>query len=419
MTTKITKIIDGFHEFSEYPYEDTIKFLEEYLEVDPENSQAIFELGKALFFIKDYDRSIEYLEKSDNPNSDAYIGLDYYNKGDWPNSIRHFKRFLKSSENETVLSYLMLSYANEKEFKNAVRCGEKLLDINPKNTSVKIRLIDYHFENEEYEKALYYINSLDLKKLKFKKALTLFKLRRYEECIEVLKFMKTTESYELIAKSYKMLDKPSKAARYLRKSYELDGNIETLFKLVDLLFENSSYNMVTYVLRDILETNPYNEDALEKISMAYMELQIFDEAKSYCEKLLGVNENNATAYLVLANTYYFSFDYEKAMEYVEKGLEIDPKYVDLLVLKAWLYWPTDFELFKRFMDKVIRLEPNNTENYITLIRNCAWKEDNVDNAEKYYEKLLFYNPAFAENLDEVIGDILKSKEKYPSYCFCW
>lgn len=57
MTTEITKIIEGFYEFSENPYIDTIKFLEEYLEVDPKNPQAIFELGKALFFINKIPQS--------------------------------------------------------------------------------------------------------------------------------------------------------------------------------------------------------------------------------------------------------------------------------------------------------------------------------------------------------------------------
>ena len=60
MTTEITRIIKGFKEFSEDPYQDTINFLKEYLEVE-ESDEALFELGKALFFQGDYEESMKYL----------------------------------------------------------------------------------------------------------------------------------------------------------------------------------------------------------------------------------------------------------------------------------------------------------------------------------------------------------------------
>ena len=63
MTTEITKILNGFKQFSETPYEDSIKFLKEYLDVE-QSDEAFFELGKALFLNEDYDESIEYLKKT-------------------------------------------------------------------------------------------------------------------------------------------------------------------------------------------------------------------------------------------------------------------------------------------------------------------------------------------------------------------
>jgi len=61
MTTEITTILKGFKEFSQTHYEDSIKFLKEYLEVEPENNEALFELGKVLFLNGNYNESIEYL----------------------------------------------------------------------------------------------------------------------------------------------------------------------------------------------------------------------------------------------------------------------------------------------------------------------------------------------------------------------
>ena len=54
MTTEITKILNGFKKFSENPYSDAIKFLKDYIEVEP-TDEAHFELGKALFLNDEYD----------------------------------------------------------------------------------------------------------------------------------------------------------------------------------------------------------------------------------------------------------------------------------------------------------------------------------------------------------------------------
>ena len=109
MTTEITKILQGFKQFSENPYLDSINFLKEYIEVEP-SSEAFFELGKALFFNEEYDESIRCLKKSGDFRSNAYIGLDYYKNKDYPNAIMHFEKFLNENKNETILSYLMISY---------------------------------------------------------------------------------------------------------------------------------------------------------------------------------------------------------------------------------------------------------------------------------------------------------------------
>ncbi|MEE1337259.1 tetratricopeptide repeat protein, partial [Methanobrevibacter sp.] len=160
MTTEITKILNGFKKFSENPYSDAIKFLKEYIEVEP-TDEAYFELGKALFLNDEYDESIKYLKLSTNPKSDAYIGLDFYRKGDFAHAIRHFNEFLKKDENETIISYLMISYEKLKDWRNAILTGEKLLEIRPKNESVKFRMVDCHYNLREYEKSLSYINELE------------------------------------------------------------------------------------------------------------------------------------------------------------------------------------------------------------------------------------------------------------------
>lgn len=370
MTTEITKILNGFKEFSENPYEDSIKFLREYVEVEP-SSEAFFELGKALFLNGEYSESIKSLEKSDDSRSNAYLGLDYYRMNNYSNAIRHFNEFLKDNPNETILSYLMLSHEKNKEWRNAIICGEKLLEMNPKNDSVKTHLIDYHCNLKEYEKSLRYLNELNVKKMNYRKGLTLFKLKRFDEAIKTLKTVKTVdEAYLLMSKSYEKINKPQKAIMSLMNAYELKPDTEILLEVSKISFNNQYHNHALHILEDILREDSKNENALEIIAENYFEIQKFELVLSYCDDLLEVNEKNLKACLLLSETYPYLNDIEKAMKYADKGLEIHPKSVDMWIQKAGFHYYEDFDGFKRAFEKALDLEPNNIKNHLRLIGEC-------------------------------------------------
>jgi tetratricopeptide (TPR) repeat protein len=402
MTTEITEILNGFKEFSENPYLDSIRFLKEYIEVEP-SKEAFFELGKALFFNEEYSESIRYLEMSDDFRCDAYLGLDYYKKEEFKKAIGHFERFLKKHPNETVLSYLMLSYERINRWEDAVGCGEWILEMNPKNDSVKIRLIDYHFRLNQYEKSLAYIEELDDERFRYKKAEALFHLERYDEVIDHLKNIKSVEAYHLLSQTYQRLDRPIKAIRYLFKSYGLDPNTETLFEISDIYSKNREYNMSNKVLKRILDDDPHDERALEKTAENYLEIQKLELAITYSEELLKVNENSSKAYTIMSDAQYILGDIEKSMDNIEKAIAISPESAELWIKKAWVHYPTDFERFKKAFEAALRLDVNNTENYITLIRKCIW-EDELCEAYKYYERLMLYNPAFEKSFEDIRKD---------------
>ena len=413
MTTEITKILSGFKQFSENPYQDSIKFLKEYIEVEP-SSEAYFELGKALFLNGDYDESIQYLERSDDFKKDAYLGLDYYRKRDFESAAGHFKAFLKQKQNETILTYLMLCHEENGEIENAVICGERLLEINPEKDSIKPRLIDHHFTLKQYQKSLDYINELNDREYRYKKALALFNLERYDEAISEAKSLKTPEAYKLIARSYEKLNKPSKAVRYMFRSYELDENTETLFEIADFYSKNSEHDRSMHVLRRILEEDPQNERCLERIVRDYRENGQSHLAVEYCKTLLEVNDKNIEGYVTLADAHYLMKNPEKSFEIIEKGMAIDPKSVDLWKQKAWANYTADHEQFKRDYEQVIRLDPNNTRSYILLIEEYLW-DDETDKAHRCYERLLLYNPTFSTSFEEIAANIAKLKEETCMY----
>ncbi|MBE6501267.1 MAG: hypothetical protein E7Z79_02370 [Methanobrevibacter thaueri] len=415
MTTEITEILNGFKKFSENPYSDAIKFLKEYIEVEP-TDEAYFELGKALFLNDEYDESIRYLKQSANPKSDAYIGLDFYRMSDFPNAIRHFNEFLKSDDNETIMSYLMISYEKLKDWRNAAITGERLLEIRPDNKSVKFRMVDYHCNLREYEKSLDYINELESRKLKFKKGLVLFRLKQYDEAIKTIESIKTAEAYSLMAKSYLKLNKHAKAVSCAFKSYESGKDPEIILEFSDMYLD-SDYKRAIHILKRLLDENPGDERVLERICKAHIGNFEAGMAITYAEDLLRVNESNITAYVTLAEAYQNLGNALKSLEYIQKGLALDPKSVELWVMKAWTLYPLDFEGFRKSLERAIALDPNNTENHVTLIRNCVW-ENEMDNARRYYDRLMLYNPTFCKSFDELTRDIIDclNSTEYLAWC---
>ena len=415
MTTEITKILNGFKKFSENPYSDAIKFLKEYIEVEP-TDEAYFELGKALFLNDEYDESIRYLKQSSNPRSEAYIGLDFYRMRDFPNAVRHFNEFLKRDENETIMSYLMISYEKLRDWRNAVLTGERLLEIRPKNKSVKFRMIDYHCNLREYEKSLSYINELESRKLKYKKGLVLFRLKQYDDAIKTLESLKTAEAYSLMAKSYLKMNKHAKAVSCAFKSYESSKDPEIILEFSDIYLD-SDYKRAIHILKRLLDENPGDERVLERICKAYIGNFEAGIAITYAEDLLRVNETNVTAYLTLAEAYQYLDNGMKSLEYIEKGLELDGESVELWVMKAWALYPLDFEGFRKSLERAIALEPNNTENHVTLIRECIW-ERKMDDARRYYDRLMLYNPTFSETFDELTREIIDclNNTNYLAWC---
>ena len=61
---------------------------------------------------------------------------------------------------------------------------------------------------------------------------------------------------------------------------------------------------------------------------------------------------------------------------------------------------------------VTPLKDNDTldiESLERLIEHLIW-EDELDNAQKYYEKLLFYNPLFDLSFDEIKSEVNELKK---------
>lgn len=166
-----------------------------------------------------------------------------------------------------------------------------------------------------------------------------------------------------------------------------------------------------------IEKNPDNIDALFEISKLFYETNKYDDSISYLYRLLNTNPNFADAYfylgLIHGNENFVNHDYNKAIEFYFKYLEINPtsspaneniavNYSNLL----------KYDEAFHFYNEAIKFDPNNYRAYNGIA--CLYLEKKEYNlAFDNIQKSISINPNFGYSygtLAEIYGDMNKEFE---------
>ena len=296
----------------------------------------------------------------------------------------------------------MLSHEFLNDYESAIGCGKRILKNNPKNTSAIKRLICYHLETEDYDKCLDYISQIkDYDS--YKKALILYKSKRYEECIEEAGKIRSAESYRLAGKSYQKLGNISKAVRHLLKSYEKEPNIDILFEISEIYFEAEEHQKAIPFLKRVLCHDGSNVEALSKIAYAYSFYPSnWHNAIEYAQKTLEINKKVPEAYVTLAEAH-FQLDrgrLENALKILDEGISENPESAKLWAKKGGYCYPYDEPAFRKSYEKAISLDPSNNKIRLEYLYLLMMDED-LEAAKKHYNEMLLYNPLFEKSFQEL------------------
>ena len=414
MTTR--NHLNNFVEIDSEIQQDYLNTVDELLEVDHLDFDNVEYLAKLLFCLGRYDESIEQFErilsmKSDDENAITNIGINYFKKNEYETALKYFDRGLeKDCESETLLSYKMLSLEFLNYYVGAIRCGERILKNNPKNTSAVNRLIDYHFRLKNYDECLYYINQIKCYD-PYKKALVLYELHRFEECIEASRKIKTAESYRLIAKSYLELNNVVKAVKYMYKSYEKDLNVDTLFEISDIYLEAGEYKKSIYFLKEALLHDDSNAETYSRIGFAYLDSGNWPDAIEYAQKALEISKNVPPAYITLAEAHFQlePGNLEKPKGIIEEGIRENPDSPELWIKRGDLNFSDDLIEFSRSYEKAMELNTGDYNICFEYVRLLLLAGE-VEAAKVWYNQLLLINPLFEKSFEELYDtyDLLKS-----------
>lgn len=163
--------------------------------------------------------------------------------------------------------------------------------------------------------------------------------------------------------------------------------IEELLREADKSMENYKYEDALVYLKSVLEIDESNYSALMTLSKIYSDFGMFEEAREYAEKLQKKYPESKDTLFTLGFVYQSLGKLKKAISLYKKFLEIEKNYF------VYLNMGMSYTLLKYYkkaiesIDKAIEMEPESSEAYVEK-GDCLTMMGRYDEAISEYEKLL-------------------------------
>ena len=150
-------------------HEKAIEFYQKAIKEDSTHTRSMNNLGSLYINLKDYQKAISYLQmgyKADHRHFAILqnLGVAYYRSGDYKNAVKYYKKLLKQyPEYDAIITDIGLSYLQLKEYDKAINTFIEALKTNPDRVNTHIDLGTCYFNKGNYKKAFdYYSRALEL-----------------------------------------------------------------------------------------------------------------------------------------------------------------------------------------------------------------------------------------------------------------
>ena len=139
--------------------------------------------------------------------------------------------------------------------------------------------------------------------------------------------------------------------------------------------------------------NPESPNGFYKRAVYYAERQEFKKALEDIDRALKWAPETAMLHYTKAEILFYSGNFETCKIYLDETLNLDPKYVDAMILKGRILMgiPQLKEAFTLF-NEVLRIDPYNADAYF-------YKGIIFEETEQYFEAINSYHTATEQNSD--------------------
>lgn len=260
-------------------YQEAAAMVEEIIREDPKIVDAYFTLGNLYFKWRKFDKALEsFFQALDLKPNDSFVVINIANSYIQMNQLEKAKDFiLDSIDNLEPDSQIMLILGN---IHNALKEGDQAL---------------------EY----------------------------YRKCIDLNP--SSASAFNAMAGIFIARDQIGEAGRYLERARELNPQLPSLFYHFAQYYEaRGELDRAGQAYQQELENVPHNFRAVFNLSRLHRLQGRPDKELKYLEQTIEINPRFPLSYFYKARIYLNRGEnYEEAVEWVKKGIELEPEKNDL------------------------------------------------------------------------------------------
>ncbi|KAL4483588.1 hypothetical protein ABPG72_016869 [Tetrahymena utriculariae] len=325
---------------------------------------------------------------------------------------------LNKKHNPVVFQRLGNFYSNEmQDYTKAIFYYKQAYEINKKDLMTHIHLADNYFKNKDQQEAEQYLINAQI---------------LYHENSILLNFLGQIEvdlaNQEQLFKKSISVDPYNKWALYNLAKCQINlGNFENGIKYYKKVLEQDPEDeqanagiaqILGYYLFDCkkaiehyqiaINTNFLKLEYLINLADLHLNIKDLDSAQSYINQCVQIYSNAPKIYEVLSKMEQIKGNSLKAVEYMQKQVELEPQNADIYHRLGQQYHQSNPEEAKKYYLKSLSLDPRQKlVNYrLGLLEKNDFKQQ-----IKYYQAELSINPQNIEAINAVAMS-LQCQEKY-------
>ncbi|MCX5782480.1 MAG: tetratricopeptide repeat protein [Elusimicrobia bacterium] len=300
--------------------------------------------------------------------------------------------------------YMMLGRSN-----NAREAWENALKIDANNETAILYLAAYHSANNNPKESIIYWDKYiqqkpDSAESYYHRGMAFEKLGQLEKATQSLEKTislkpESYEAYFALAQLYEKQERLYDAIRECEKYLSfVPDNVMILLYLGGLYYKTKNFASAEEIFKKADKINPNDSSVIFWLGLLAEEKKDWPQAIEYFETL---RENDETPMLLARLSYYYSLNnqFPKAIEYLKRAIELEPKNPNFYYLIGLAYDDMkNYGLAEQNFKEALKVKPDFTEVFFNL-GVISDKQGKFEDAAAYFEKSVEIDPKFARALN--------------------
>ena len=412
-------------------YDISLEYIEKALSIKPNDATEYIVKGNTLYGLGNLEEALDSFNTAiENKGNHALAyygkGLIYFEMESFEDAIKAFNTYLKHEKNdEDAIFYLIYSYLNMDETQYALKAAEDYMKQNRHNYKA------YEFKGivlewtETYEVVKDYYEEVAIKfPNHIEPKIKLGELDYYygfydnarDKFLELIKKEpQNIDLYTWAIYCYSALGELDLALTYYNKALEIDDTpYELHYAMGEAYVSEMLYMEAVDYFNQAIELNPYNED----IYISNMYALFYGKRYSKCIEVGKEYEEifhySPTFPWLIAESYYAKGEFEVAIDYYNKALDLDPENELFLSDIAFTYLELDEEdVVKGYIDSILKINPDNeTALYLDQVLLERQKPLNERIKTFFSDNYLYYDQstAFEQKLNALTKENMSNSD---------